>query len=242
MTSRPIAARRGHDRATPGHWLARQAGEHPQEHQPVRHQAEHQGEQLEQPCGPVRAAQPEVPEDPPGEPPAGDRRQSVGERHGQAEPHQRGQVGPQPTQVRGRRVLVMTPLHGQGIAEVGHPPQPRDQGEHQAEHPDRGGRGDRLVDQSAQGLVHARGQCPADLGHELDEQLRVRHQHQRDRCESDHQQRHQRQQHGAGPLRHQDHRTVPAAHPQLPHLWVPRTTSPSLTSAFAASRPQRHRR
>ena len=98
----------------------------------------------------------------------------------------------QAAQVGDRRLLVMTPLHGQGIAEVRHPPQPRDQCERQADHPHRGGRGDGLVDHAVQGLVQARGQCPADLGLQPGEQVWVRLQHQRDRGERDHQQRHQR--------------------------------------------------
>ena len=49
---------RGQDRATPGDRLAGQAGEHPQKYQPVGHQAEHNGEQLEQRCGPPGVASP----------------------------------------------------------------------------------------------------------------------------------------------------------------------------------------
>ena len=54
-----------------------------------------------------------------------------------------------------------------------------------------------------------------------------------------------------GPRRPCRHVPVPRPRPRRPvhhlvrcspGLWVPRTTSPSLTSAFAASRPQRHRR
>ena len=58
-------------------------------------------------------------------PATGDRRQPVGQRHGQAEADQRGQVGAQPAQVGGRRRLVMAPLHGQGIAKLVITPAPR---------------------------------------------------------------------------------------------------------------------
>src|SRR4029450_4146384 len=67
---------------------------------------------------PPGAPHPGLPEAPPGHPATGDRRQPIGDGHGEAEADQRGQVGAQPAQVGSLRRLVMAPLHGQGITEV----------------------------------------------------------------------------------------------------------------------------
>ena len=191
-TSKPTAPSSGRlHRAADRRVLAGQAGDHPEEHQEVRGEAEQDAQQAQEELRPALVGQTDE-----GQQVRGESGRRAGDREGphqrDPEAEQRGEVEQQPLRQR-RRFRRLRPLLRQRLAQVRHPPDARVERSEQAERGHRVPLGDRLVDDRVDRVGQVRRQGRVDRVTDLVQQVRVEEQHVTGDRERDHQQRHQGQ-------------------------------------------------